>query len=75
LTGSVALAIALSALSFGLGHWLQGKLAIFAVIGFALVFHGLVALTGGLPAAIAVHALYDALVGTTIGPYLHKRAA
>ena len=74
LTGSTALAIALSALSFGFAHWVQGKIAIVAVFAFALVFHGLVALTGGLPAAIAVHALYDALVGTILGPYLRRRA-
>lgn len=75
LTGSVGIAIGLSALSFGFAHWTQGKLAIVAVFGFALVFHGLVALTGGLPAAIAVHALYDAIVATVLGPALHRRAA
>ena len=75
LTESVALAIVLSALSFGFAHWVQGKIAIVAVFAFALVFHGLVALTGGLVAAIAVHALYDALVGTILGPYLRQRAA
>jgi membrane protease YdiL (CAAX protease family) len=75
LTGSEWIAIGLSALSFGFAHWTQGTLAIAAVFGFALVFHGLVALTGGLPAAIAVHALYDAIVATLIGPALHRRAA
>jgi membrane protease YdiL (CAAX protease family) len=73
LTGSLTLAIGLSAVSFGLAHWVQGKLAMAVVIAFALVFHGLVALTGGLVAAVAVHALYDAVVAIWLGPLLHER--
>jgi membrane protease YdiL (CAAX protease family) len=74
LTGSLALAIGLSVVSFSLAHWVQGKLAMAVVLVFALVFHGLVALTGGLVAAVAVHALYDAAVSTWLGPLLQRRA-
>jgi membrane protease YdiL (CAAX protease family) len=74
LTGSLVLAIGLSVLSFSLAHWMQGGLAMAAVLVFALLFHGLVALTGGLVAAVAVHALYDAAVSVWIGPLLHRRS-
>ncbi len=75
LTGSLEAALLLSAVAFALAHWVQGKLAMAVVLGFAIAFHALVALTGGLAAAIAVHALYDALVSTWLGPRLHRRAA
>lgn len=74
LTGSLALAIGLSVVSFSLAHWVQGRLAMGVVLLFALLFHGLVALTGGLVAAVAVHALYDAAVSVWLGPLLHRRA-
>ena len=53
----------------------QGRLASATVFGFALLFHGVVFLTGDLWTVMAVHALYDALVTTVIGPRLHGRAA
>lgn len=73
-TGGVWLPVLVSAAAFGLAHMVQGKLASAAVFGFALVFHGIVFLTGDLWTAVSVHAAYDALVTTVIGPRLHRRS-
>lgn len=50
-------------IAFTAGHWVQrgGALALIAL--FALGFHGLVAATGDLYAAIAVHTVYDFAAG------------
>ncbi len=67
LTGSLALAIVLSAASFGLGHAIQGWKSAAVITAFALGFHGLVLLSGSLLPAMAVHVAYDVTAGLTYG--------
>jgi membrane protease YdiL (CAAX protease family) len=64
-TGSLWIAIIACALMFGISHAVQGFESIAIIAAIALVFHGLVLLTGSLYVAMAVHALYDAIVGFT----------
>lgn len=49
--------------AFTAGHWVQRRGALVLIALFALGFHGLVAATGDLYAAIAVHAVYDFAAG------------
>jgi membrane protease YdiL (CAAX protease family) len=70
LTGSVAIAVAISALAFALAHLLQGWSATLFVGIFGLAFHGLVWITGGLWTAIAVHILYDWIAGLALARVL-----
>jgi membrane protease YdiL (CAAX protease family) len=51
---------------FALAHWSQGWKSGVAIVGMALVFHGLVALTGTLVLAMLVHASYDLVAGRAI---------
>lgn len=67
LSGSFVLAIAISVLAFALAHLLQGWTSALVVGIFAVAFHGLVASSGALWTAIAVHFLYDLLAGLTLG--------
>lgn len=67
MTGSFWAAIAISVAAFALSHLLQGWSGAAFVGIFALAFHGLVLLTGGLWVAIAVHFLYDVVAGLTLG--------
>jgi len=62
LTGSPVAAIAVCALTFGLGHLGQGWRWAATVVGFALAFHALTWSTGSLYVAMAVHVVVD-LVG------------
>lgn len=57
-------AVALSSLVFGLGHAYQGVRGIFKTAGVGLVMALLVVLTGGLWAAILVHAVIDLTSGS-----------
>jgi membrane protease YdiL (CAAX protease family) len=67
LTGSYVLAAVASALSFGVGHIMQGWKSA-AIIGIlALVLQGVVWLSGSLYVAMAVHAAYDVTAGMTYG--------
>jgi len=50
---------------FAVAHAVQGFKAIPLIAAIALVFHGLVLLTGSLYVAMAVHFLYDAIAGFT----------
>lgn len=65
ITGVVFIAIIVSALMFAVAHAVQGLDAIPLIAAIALVFHGLVFLTGSLYVAMAVHFLYDAVCGLT----------
>ena len=67
ISGSFLLAIAISVVAFSLAHLLQGWTSALVVGIFALAFHGLVASSGGLWTAIAVHFIYDVLAGLTLG--------
>ncbi len=63
LTGSYVLAAALCVAAFAVAHWVQGRSSALAIAGFAALFHGLVALSGALYVAMAVHVLYDLAAG------------
>jgi membrane protease YdiL (CAAX protease family) len=66
-TGSYVVAVALSALSFAIAHFVQGWRSSLVIVGFALGFHGLVWLSGSLYVAMAVHIAYDITAGLTYG--------
>lgn len=55
-----------SALAFALAHWTQGWKSGIVIFCIALVFHGLVAVTGTLVLAMGVHAIYDFVAGYLI---------
>lgn len=54
---------------FGLAHLVQGWKSVAIVAGAALVLQWFVWVTGGLAAAIAVHAVYDVIAGLAYGWY------
>jgi membrane protease YdiL (CAAX protease family) len=64
--GSGWISAAILSAAFALAHWSQGWKSLLAIVLLALVFHALVALTGVLLLAMAVHAAYDLLVGGMI---------
>lgn len=57
------LAALISAISFAIGHVIQGWRSVTIVFVFALVFQSLVWLAGSLYVAMAVHLLYDIIAG------------
>lgn len=61
---SVALAMTVCVLAFAVAHMMQGWRGMLGTGMMALILHGIVYLTQGLWLAIAVHALYDLIVGT-----------
>src|SRR5262245_12355209 len=63
LTGSFWIAALLSAVSFGMGHIIQGWRSAAIIAGIAIGFHLLVWLAGSLYVAMAVHVLYDLTAG------------
>jgi membrane protease YdiL (CAAX protease family) len=65
LTGSLAIALALSVLSFALAHAIQGIRSVFAIAGIAAAFHALVFVSGSLYVGMVVHFLYDVVAGFT----------
>lgn len=66
-TDQIWLIVLLSAISFGLGHLMQGYGAAIVVTLFGAAFH-LVVITGdSLWPAIVAHALYDLVVGFAVG--------
>ena len=67
LAGSPLAAVPIAALLFGLAHGVQGRQSAVTIGGVALVFHGLVLVTGTLYVAIAVHFAYDLLAGLSYG--------
>lgn len=73
--GNPWLAVGLSALSFGLAHAVQGRLAMAVVFATALCFQVLVQVGGGLAVAVAVHTTYDLLAVFWLSPYLRGRSA
>jgi len=54
---------------FAIVHMVQGPKTAVVIGVFALAFHGLVALTGSLYVAMAVHFLYDATAGFMYGHF------
>lgn len=67
LTGSYAMAALLTALSFGLGHVVQGWRSALVIGIFSLGFQALVWISGSLYLAMAVHVAYDITAGLTYG--------
>jgi len=65
LVGSVWAGAALSALSFGAGHLIQGCRSALVIVLFALGFQALVCFSGNLYIAMAVHIAYDITAGIT----------
>jgi membrane protease YdiL (CAAX protease family) len=63
LTRSLWLAAIICAISFGLGHFIQGWRSSAIIVFFALGFQGLVWLSGSLYVAMAVHVAYDITAG------------
>jgi membrane protease YdiL (CAAX protease family) len=66
LTGSFAVAAIVSAVAFALAHAVQGWRAMIAVFAIGLACQGLVWLAHSLIPAMAVHALYDFIVGLLV---------
>ncbi len=60
------LAATLSAIAFSLAHWVQGWKSAAVIFAMALVFQGLVTLTGTLVLAMIVHATYDFVAGRRV---------
>ncbi|MEZ5317697.1 MAG: CPBP family intramembrane glutamic endopeptidase [Vicinamibacterales bacterium] len=72
--GSGAWAVVLSAVGFGISHATQGAKSAVVIVAFAVVFQGLVWVTGSLAVAIAVHAAYDLTAGLTYAHLGRRRA-
>lgn len=62
-TGSMALGITLSILSFALAHAIQGLRSVLAIAAIAAAFHALVFISGSLYVAMLVHFVYDVIAG------------
>jgi membrane protease YdiL (CAAX protease family) len=71
---NIALALLICGTAFAIGHMTQGWRGVLGTFVLALVFHGLVFLTGGLYLAIAFHALYNLIVGVIAMPILREFA-
>jgi len=66
-TGSGVAAALIASVIFGVSHSVQGWKSAGVITIIALLLHGLVALSGTLLLAIAIHALYDAVAGLAYG--------
>jgi membrane protease YdiL (CAAX protease family) len=67
LTGSFVVGAALSAISFGVAHSIQGWKAAALIAVLALGFQAVVAISGSLYVAMLVHVLYDITAGLAYG--------
>jgi membrane protease YdiL (CAAX protease family) len=65
--GNPYAAAGVCAVAFALAHWTQGWKSAAIIFVMALVMHGLVAFTGTLVLAMAVHAIYDFAAGYLVG--------
>lgn len=63
LTGLPMAGAIVAAAAFGAAHAMQGWKSATAIVGFALMFQGLVWVSGSLYLAMAVHAAYDVTAG------------
>ena len=73
-TGSVALAVILSAAAFGLAHMTQGGRAVLRLVFIAVTMQLVFFLTGTLYLPMLVHALYDLLLGVMF-LWMNRKAA
>lgn len=62
-TGSVWVAGGIMSLAFGVAHITQEWKSVWIVVAMAVMMHALVAFTGTLVVAMAVHAVYDIIAG------------
>ena len=67
LLGHPVVAAALVAVTFGIGHMLQGWRSAAIIVVFAMSFQTVVWLSGSLYVAMAVHFIYDVVAGMTYG--------
>jgi len=67
MTGSAAAGAVIASLIFGVSHIVQGWKSAAIITGIALLLHGLVALSGTLLLAIAIHSIYDVAAGLAYG--------
>lgn len=72
-SGSQAAAVVVACIAFGAAHAVQGWRGAALACGFAALFHGLVAVTGDLYAAMIAHATYDLLAGLIIAEQARRR--
>jgi membrane protease YdiL (CAAX protease family) len=72
LTGSVAIAIALSVVSFALAHAIQGLRSVLAIATIAAAFHALVFVSGSLYVGMVVHFVYDVIAGFTYASFARE---
>jgi membrane protease YdiL (CAAX protease family) len=63
ITGSTTIAITACVLAFATAHMMQGWRGVLGTGVIALVMHAIVYLTSGLYLVIAIHAVYDLIVG------------
>jgi membrane protease YdiL (CAAX protease family) len=62
-------AVIICAVTFGVGHIRQGKPFVLIVTGFALIFHALTWVTGGLYVPMLAHVAVDVIVGLRAGSW------
>ena len=67
LTGSYVVGAILSAVSFGVAHYIQGWKSAAIITMFALSFQAVVWISGSLYIAMAVHVAYDITAGLSYG--------
>ncbi|HET9401579.1 MAG TPA: CPBP family intramembrane glutamic endopeptidase [Candidatus Acidoferrales bacterium] len=72
--GNWWIAALFAAISFALGHAIQGWKSTLIIFAFAVAFQGLVWATGTLYVAMAVHAIYDFVAGFAYA-ILYKKSA
>jgi membrane protease YdiL (CAAX protease family) len=67
ITGSAAAGAVIASLIFGVSHIVQGWKSAAIITVIALLLHGLVAFSGTLLLAIAIHSIYDVVAGLAYG--------
>lgn len=72
LSGSFAIALTLSVLSFAIAHAIQGLRSVLAIATFAVAFHALVWVSGSLYVGMAAHFVYDLIAGFTYAQFARE---
>lgn len=71
-TGSFAMGVGLSVVSFALAHAIQGLRSVLAIAAIAVAFHALVFISGSLYVAMVVHFIYDVIAGFTYARFARE---
>ena len=71
-SGSLAIGIVLSIVSFALAHAIQGLRSVLAIAAIAASFHALVFVSGSLYVAMMVHFVYDVIAGFTYARFARE---